>query len=165
MSNEILVKQTIITTLREAMEITHDLVALFPVPFLGTPAIYSDRDLAELLRHTAWIPKEEILLLRGLDKETMRKELGSPVCSLEDLRSAFEESSSFFETSIAPLDLEMSFSNATGRNLSVFAWCLEMLNHFMHHRSQIYLNLLAHDVHPSSALLSRLFAGHLPIMR
>ncbi len=66
----------------------------------------------------------------------------------------------FFKNEIEYIDLETFYANSSGKSLTGFEWCLEMLNHLSHHRGQIYTNAVFYGCKPSKELNKKLFKGH-----
>jgi len=156
-------KNKILTNLRRAAEVSVSLSSLFQYPFGETKALGSRRNIAELLEHLAWIPKEEILLMKGFSREEISTQLGDPILSTKQLAKALEESLNFFEKEIKCIKLTDFYENAAGTKMTAYEWCLEVLTHFVNHRDQLYLNIVLRGMLPSKEMLNQLFPGHLPM--
>ncbi|MBI4433672.1 hypothetical protein HY632_02785 [Candidatus Uhrbacteria bacterium] len=157
-------RETIAMTLASILDTVRELVQLLPGDFARIHVPGSDRSLPELLRHIAWIPQEEILLLQGKDREAMRGMLGTPIHSLAEFDAALMVSLGAFGDAQQSIDLRASYRNAAGRELVGYVWLLEAVHHVAHHRSQLFIVVRECGVTVPASVLERFFMGHLPIV-
>ena len=157
-----LVKDKLVKNFEQAGRTTLQLVELFPTPFSDVPTVGSDRSLQQLLEHAAFIPEEEMLLMKGLPRSEIYPGRSTSILTASDFGTSFYKSLDFFKEEVARTDLEVTRRNARNVQLTGFEWCLEALSHFYHHRSQVYVTVRARNIQPSPELLQALFPGHLP---
>lgn len=153
--------QEVTAYLRQSADTAVALLALYSGNFVGVATTNPGRDFSDLLRHLAWIPKEQVLLMHGTEKDAVRAQLGTAIVSHADFADAVRAAIDFFAAAIADADMHEQLTNARGCSQSRFTWCLETIAHFSHHRHQLYEHLFAHGTVIPRALLQRLFTGHL----
>jgi hypothetical protein len=96
-------KTSVLRALRHVGSTTVEIAALYPLPFSTQTSGSSNRSYSELLRHTAWIPKEEVLLWHGLSRSQIQPRLGVPIMSTTELQLAVDEAIAFFEEELSQL--------------------------------------------------------------
>lgn len=94
------------------------------------PVAHSRRNLKELLLHLALIPREQILMLRGIERETISQ--GYAINSIKDFEKILSASVDFFVTEIKSVDLNRQYITPKKKKMSGLSWGIEALTHLRH---------------------------------
>lgn len=147
--------------IRHAARTSVQFATLLPEPYAGCPIRGSRRDVAELLAHLAQVPREEMLLMQGLSKEAIGKRLKRAVGSIGEVRGLLILGTDELERFADHLGFDRVLPNSDGLPFTVFDWCLEALQHLVHHRGQLLTHLVSSGIPVPGELLKTMFAGHL----
>lgn len=119
------------------------------------------RTIKELLQHTLTIPMEEILLLKGFSKQEIYKKTTVNVSCLEDFQRKSISQLKQIEKELEKIKLFKKYTNIQGTSMTGIEWCFEILSHYSHHRSQIYISIINIGYKVPQQIAQQFFPGHL----
>lgn len=124
-------------------------------------AIGTGRTIQSLLEHTMTIPIYEILLLKGLSKQEIYKNIFVNIKSIQEFEKQSIIQLERFKKELKHIQFLKKYSNREGTRMIGLEWCFELLSHYSHHKSQLYINILSIGQEVPQELTRQFFTGHL----